>query len=47
MHVETMGGADADKLTGRGKPLTMTSGGDPLIEDSTGNKDDDQASDHH
>ena len=46
MHVETMG-ADADELTRRGKPLAMASGGDPLIENAAGNKDDDDANEPH
>ena len=40
-------GADADELTGWGKPLTMASRGNPLRENAAGNQDDDEASEHH
>jgi len=38
---------DVYELTRRRKPLTMTPGGDPLIENAAGNKNDDEASEHH
>ena len=59
MHVQTMPGlrrwpqtasarqAYRDELTGRGKPLTMASSGNPLIENAAGNQDDDHANERH
>ena len=39
--------SDVNQLTRRRKPLTMASGGNPLIENAAGNKDGDEASEHH
>lgn len=36
-----------DELTGRRKPLTMPSGGNPLIENAAGNQDDENANERH
>ena len=38
---------DVDELTRRGKPPAIASGGNPLIEDAAGKKDDDYANERH
>ena len=38
---------DVNELTGRRKPLTIASRGNPLIENAAGNQDDYEASEHH
>ena len=46
MRVEKVS-PDVNELTGRGKPQTKAPGGNPLIENAAGKKDDNHANERH